>query len=63
MTLVGSKFIRVPDAVQLSKDLGAQAFTHEQDVYFNSGKYSPHTDEGKKLLAHELTHNNSTNRP
>ncbi|WP_313657307.1 eCIS core domain-containing protein [Planktothrix agardhii] len=44
------------DAVQLSKDLGAQAFTHEQDVYFNSGKYSPHTDEGKKLLAHELTH-------
>ncbi|WP_445246351.1 eCIS core domain-containing protein [Microcoleus sp. OTE_8_concoct_300] len=44
------------DSVQLSKELGAQAFTHGEDVYFNSGKYSPHTDEGKKLLAHELTH-------
>ena len=44
------------DAVQLSKELGAQAFTHGEDIYFNSGKYSPHTDEGKKLLAHELTH-------
>ena len=44
------------DAVQLSKELNAQAFTHEENVYFNSGKYSPHTDEGKKLLAHELTH-------
>ena len=44
------------DAVQLSQELGAQAFTHGEDVYFNSGKYSPHTGEGKKLLAHELTH-------
>lgn len=44
------------DSVQLSKELGAQAFTHGEDIYFNSGKYSPHTDEGKKLLAHELTH-------
>lgn len=52
----GVKIHTGSDAVQLSKDLGAQAFTHEQDVYFNSGKYSPHTDEGKKLLAHELTH-------
>ena len=43
-------------AVQLSQELGAQAFTHGQDIYFNSGKYEPHTDTGKRLLAHELTH-------
>jgi len=43
-------------AVQMSKALNAQAFTHKDDVYFNSGKYDPHGTEGKKLLAHELTH-------
>lgn len=43
-------------AVQMSKELGAQAFTHKNDVYFNAGKYNPGTSSGKHLLAHELTH-------
>ena len=43
-------------SVQMNQDIQAQAFTHGQDIYFNSGKYSPHTNEGKALLAHELTH-------
>jgi len=43
-------------AVQMSKELNAQAFTVGNDVYFNSGKYNPATDGGKHLLAHELTH-------
>ena len=43
-------------AVQMNKSLGAQAFTHGQDIYFNSGKYHPETSAGKHLLAHELTH-------
>ncbi|WP_423126903.1 eCIS core domain-containing protein [Gaoshiqia sp. Z1-71] len=43
-------------AVQLSKELGAQAFTHKNDIYFNEGKYRPDSNEGKHLLAHELTH-------
>jgi hypothetical protein len=43
-------------AVQMNKDLRAQAFTHGSDIYFNSGKYNPESTEGKKLLAHELTH-------
>ena len=43
-------------AVQLNKELGAQAFTHGRDVYFNAGKYRPESSEGKRLLAHELTH-------
>ncbi len=44
------------DAVQMNRALGAQAFTHGQDVYFGSGKYSPETGTGKRLVAHELTH-------
>lgn len=43
-------------SAQLSKELSAQAFTVGRDIYFNSGKYSPETNEGKHLLAHELTH-------
>lgn len=43
-------------AVQMNKELGAQAFTTGKDVYFNSGKYNPETHSGKHLLAHELTH-------
>ena len=43
-------------AVQMSEELGAQAFTHGNDVYFNKGKYNPDSKEGKHLLAHELTH-------
>ncbi len=43
-------------AVQMSEQLGAQAFTHGNDIYFNKGKYNPDSKEGKHLLAHELTH-------
>jgi hypothetical protein len=43
-------------SVQMSQDLHAQAFTHSNDIYFNSGKYNPESNEGKHLLAHELTH-------
>ncbi len=43
-------------AVQLNKELGAQAFTAGNDIYFNEGKYQPGSQNGKKLLAHELTH-------
>jgi len=43
-------------ATQMSKDIGAQAFTHGNDIYFNEGKYSPRSRKGKHLLAHELTH-------
>ena len=44
------------NAVQMSQELGAQAFTNGNDLYFNKGKYSPDSKEGKHLLAHELTH-------
>lgn len=44
------------ESTQLNKELGAQAFTHGKDIYFNAGKFNPETAEGKFLLAHELTH-------
>lgn len=45
-----------PEASRLNKTLGARAFTHGADVFFNSGEYNPGSREGKRLLAHELTH-------
>ncbi|MCB0503697.1 MAG: DUF4157 domain-containing protein, partial [Bacteroidetes bacterium] len=43
-------------AQQMSKDINAHAFTYGNHIYFNSGKYDPHSASGKTLLAHELTH-------
>ncbi|WOD42843.1 eCIS core domain-containing protein [Hwangdonia lutea] len=43
-------------AIQMSKRIKAQAFTHGNDIYFNKGKYNPSSRSGKHLLAHELTH-------
>lgn len=43
-------------AVQLSRELNAQAFTMGSDIYFNADKFAPESPEGKRLLAHELTH-------
>lgn len=45
-----------PEASRLNQSLGARAFTHGNDVFFNSGEYNPGSKEGKRLLAHELTH-------
>ncbi len=44
------------NAVEMTQELGAQAFTHGKDIYFNNGKFSPDSKDGKHLLAHELTH-------
>jgi hypothetical protein len=44
------------EAASLNQSLGARAFTHGNDIFFNSGEYNPGSREGKRLLAHELTH-------
>jgi len=41
---------------QANASLNAQAFTHDKNIYFSSGRYNPHSTAGKLLLAHELTH-------
>ena len=40
----------------LNESIQARAFTTGQDVFFRQGEYSPGSDTGKELLAHELTH-------
>ena len=44
------------EAVQLSRELSARAFTVGRDIYFNEGEYQPGSESGRHLLAHELTH-------
>ena len=41
---------------KLNKSIQARAFTTGQDIFFRQGEYSPGSNTGKELLAHELTH-------
>jgi len=43
-------------AAQSARDVNALAYTVGADVVFAQGKYSPETEAGSRLLAHELTH-------
>jgi Domain of unknown function (DUF4157) len=43
-------------AAQLARSVDALAFTVGRDIVFGAGQYRPETNEGKRLLAHELTH-------
>lgn len=43
-------------AAQSAKGIHAHAYTTGQHIVFGAGRYSPDTDAGQKLLAHELTH-------
>jgi hypothetical protein len=36
--------------------VSAHAYTIGQDIVFGAGRYAPETTDGKRLLAHELTH-------
>ena len=44
------------EADQLSRQLGAKAFTTGNDIFFQKDAYDPHSNDGQKLLTHELTH-------
>ena len=43
-------------ADELSRSLHAMAFTIANHIYFRKGAYKPESEEGRKLIAHELTH-------
>src|SRR5256885_13291609 len=43
-------------ADESARSVNAQAYTVGTDVVFRSGHYSPGTDTGQRVLAHELTH-------
>ena len=44
------------EAASLAGGLNARAFTMGQNIFFGEGQYTSRTREGKRLLAHELTH-------
>jgi hypothetical protein len=43
-------------AAKSAQSVKALAYTSGNNIIFNQNQYSPNTDAGKKLLAHELTH-------
>lgn len=43
-------------AASLAESIGARGFTLGQDVVFGEGQYQPDSKEGRRLIAHELTH-------
>lgn len=45
-----------PYADELSRSLHTLALTVGTDIYFRNKAYKPETEEGRKTLAHELTH-------
>jgi Domain of unknown function (DUF4157) len=57
----GYDFSRVriyPDekAAESARSIGALAYTTGPNIAFGGGRYQPATGEGRRLLAHELTH-------
>ncbi len=45
-----------PAAAQSARDLNALAYTAGHHIVFDAGQLAPGTAEGKRLIAHELTH-------
>jgi len=43
-------------AAGLNRAVSARAFTTGRDIFFGAGEYAPHTEEGRRVLAHELAH-------
>jgi hypothetical protein len=43
-------------AAKSAQSINALAYTSGNNIVFNSGQYSPESDSGKRLMAHELTH-------
>jgi hypothetical protein len=43
-------------ATDSAEAMNAKAYTVERNVVFSQGRYAPGTNEGKRLLAHELAH-------
>ena len=44
------------EAAHSAASIGARAYTSGSNVVFGAGEFSPNTESGRHLLAHELTH-------
>jgi len=43
-------------AAETAQQINAKAFTYGNHIVFGTGQHRPETDEGRKLIAHELAH-------
>lgn len=43
-------------AEQSARDVNAHAYTVGHDIVFGAGQFAPGTNDGRRLIAHELTH-------
>ncbi|GHO83206.1 eCIS core domain-containing protein [Dictyobacter formicarum] len=43
-------------AAESARDVNAYAYTAGHDIVFGTGRFAPGTHEGRRLIAHELTH-------
>ena len=48
--------MRIHADAEAAEAIRARAYTAGTDVVFARGEFAPATDEGRRLLAHELTH-------
>jgi Domain of unknown function (DUF4157) len=55
---LGQEFsnVRVQTNSPSAVEIGAQAYTHGNQLHFAPGKFQPETATGQQLLGHELTH-------
>ena len=44
------------EAIHSAESINAKAYTSGKDIVFNNNEYNPNSSDGKKLIAHELTH-------
>lgn len=51
------------DEADAVRDMGADALTIGNDIFFAPGKFAPHTARGHALLVHELTHIRQQQQP
>jgi hypothetical protein len=50
-------------AAKAAQEIDAVAFTHGTHIFFGKGQYSPESQQGRGILAHELTHVVQQSRP
>jgi outer membrane protein OmpA-like peptidoglycan-associated protein len=43
-------------AAETAQMVNARAFTINRDIFFGQGEYQPDSNQGRRLIAHELTH-------
>jgi len=44
------------EAADSARSISALAYSAGEHIVFDSGQYAPHSEQGRRLLAHELTH-------